>query len=120
MRIYLDNAATTQVDKKVLKAMHPSFTEKYGNASSVHELGKQASESLEESRKIIASSINAKTEEIIFTSGGTEGNNFVLKGLAFFHRHSNTEKNNIISTKIEHPSIIEPCKWLEKRGFEIT
>src|SRR6056297_2972935 len=110
-RIYLDNAATTPVDKKVVERMQPFFTKKYANASSKHEFGKEAEKSLEKSRKIIAKKIKSKTEEIIFTSGGTESNNLVLKGLFFkekekFEKNSNKEqgifKNHIITTKIEH------------------
>lgn len=116
-KIYLDNAATTKVDEKVLKAMLPYFTEKFGNASSQHLTGSDAKNALERSRKIIAHSINANSREIVFTSGGTEGNNFVLKGL-FFANYP--EKNHIITTRIEHDSILKVCKWLESRGAEIT
>ena len=118
LRVYLDSAATTKVDKQVVKVMMPYFSEKYGNASSIHDFGGEAEEALKSSRKIIADSINAKPEEIIFTSGGTEGNNFVLKGLAF--RMKEKGKDHIITTKIEHPSIVQPCKWLEKQGFKVT
>ncbi len=83
-QIYLDNAATTIVDEKVVKAMLPYFTEKYGNASSQHLIGQEAKRGLEENRHIIAKSIGAKDDEIIFTSSGTESNNLVLKGLFFF------------------------------------
>ena len=117
-RIYLDNAATTQIDEKVLKSMCPYFSEKYGNASSKHFMGQEAKMALEESREIIAKSINAKTDEIIFTSGGTEGNNLVLKGL-FFHPE-NKNKKHIITTKIEHDCILNTCKWLEGQGAKIT
>ena len=82
-QIYLDNAATTKVDEKVVKEMLPYFTEKYGNASSQHLKGSEAKQAMEKSRKIIAKEINAQTRDIIFTSGGTESNNFVLKGLFF-------------------------------------
>lgn len=115
--IYLDNAASTKVDEKVLKEMIPYFSEKYGNASSVHQIGQEAKNALEKSRKIIASSINAKTHEIIFTSGGTEGNNLVLKGL-FFSNFQN--KKHIITTKIEHDCVLETCKWLETQGAKIS
>jgi len=114
--IYLDNASTTKVDEKVLKSMIPYFSEKYGNASSQHIIGQEAKRALEESRKIIAKSIGAKLDEIIFTGSGTESNNFVLKGLFF----SNVDKNHIITTKIEHDCIMNTCKWLEKRGARIT
>lgn len=118
--IYLDNAATTKVDDEVMKTMIPYFTEKYGNASSVHFVGQEAKEGLEKSRKIIAKSIGAKTSEIIFTSGGTEANNFTLKGLFFWNKENNTGKNHIITTKIEHDCVLNSCKWLEKQGAEIT
>lgn len=114
--IYLDNAATTQVDEQVVKAMLPYFSEKYGNASSKHLIGQEAKRALEESRDIIAKSIGAKRDEIIFTSGGTESNNFVLKGLFF----ANKEKKHIIISKIEHDCILKTCKWLETLGAKIT
>ena len=116
-KIYLDNAATTKVDKRVLKAMLPYFSEKFGNSSSQHEFGQEAKEILEKARKTIANKINAKTDEIIFTSGGTESNNFALKGL-FFQNYP--KKKHIITTKIEHDSILQTCKWLEKQGAKIT
>jgi len=115
-QIYLDNAATTFISKEVLDEMLPYFNEKYGNASSLHSKGIEAKEALEKSRAIIAKSINAKTSEIIFTSGGTESNNFAIKGLVF----SFPNKKHIITTKIEHDSILKTCKWLEENGFRIT
>ncbi len=114
-QIYLDNASTTKVDTKVVEAMIPYFSEKYGNASSQHLIGQEAKRGLEESRHTIAKSIKAKDDEIIFTSGGTESNNLVLKGLFFAN-----EKKHIITTKIEHDSILNTCKWLEKQGAKIT
>lgn len=119
-KIYLDNSASTKVDEKVLKAMIPYFSEKYANASSKHEAGQQIREVVENSRKIISKTINAKPNEIIFTSGGTESNNFALKGLFFYNKQNNSGKNHIITTKIEHASILETCKWLEKQGAKIT
>lgn len=116
-KVYLDNAATTKVDEKVLKAMLPYFDEKYANASSVHSFGQEAKEALEKSRKIIAKEIGANSREIIFTSGGTESNNFALKGL-FFSNYPN--KDHIITTKIEHDCILNTCKWLEKKGAKVT
>ena len=118
--IYLDNAATTKVDEKVLKEMLPYFSEKFGNASSQHMKGQEAKNALERSRKIIAKSINARTGEIFFTSGGTEGNNFTIKGLFFVNKEANTGKNHIITTKIEHDCILNTCKWLEKQGAKVT
>ncbi len=117
MKIYLDNAATTKVDDKVLKAMLPYFKENYGNASSLHMEGTEAKTALEKSRKIIAKSLNANTKEIYFTSGGTESNNWALKGLFW---ENFPKKNHIITTKIEHDCVINTCKWLEKQGAEIT
>ncbi|NCN86883.1 cysteine desulfurase [archaeon] len=117
MKVYLDNAATTKVDDKVLKAMLPYFTEEYGNASSMHMKGSEAKNSLEKSRKIIANSINAKSSEIYFTSGGTESNNWALKGLFW---QNFPKKNHIITTKIEHDCILKTCEWLEKEGAKVT
>ena len=115
--IYLDNAATTQMDEKVVKAMLPYFAKEYGNASSKHALGAKARKAVESSRKTISARIGAKLSEVIFTSGGTEGNNLALKG-AFFARYP--KKNHIITTKIEHDSVLNPCKWLENQGAKVT
>ena len=116
-QIYLDNAATTKPDEKVVDVMLPYFKEKFGNPSSSHEVGQEAKNALAKSRKIIANSIGAKTHEIIFTSGGTEANNFALKGL-FFQNYP--EKDHIITTKIEHDCILKTCQWLEKQGAKVT
>ncbi|MDD5699908.1 MAG: cysteine desulfurase family protein [Candidatus Nanoarchaeia archaeon] len=116
-QIYFDNAASTKADERVLEAMEPYFTEKYGNASSVHEKGKEAKKALEDSRNVIARAINAGRDEIYFTSGGTEANNFALKGLFFSNF---PKKNHIITTKIEHDCILNTCKWLEKQGARVT
>jgi len=116
-KVYLDNGATTMLDPNVIKAMLPYFNVKYGNASSTHLFGEEAKEALERSRQIIAKSINAKPEEIIFTSGGTESNNFALKSIAFTNKDKG---NHIIVSKVEHKCIMNSCKWLEKQGFNIT
>jgi len=116
-QIYFDNAATTKVDEKVLKEMFPYFTEDFGNASSQHDVGLKAKEALERSRRVISKAIKANPGELIFTSGGTEGNNLALKGL-FFANYP--KKNHIITTKIEHDSILQACKWLETQGAKIT
>lgn len=116
MKIYLDNAATTKVDEKVLKVMQPWFSTKYGNASSLHSMGEEAKKAIEKSREIIADAIGAKPKEIIFTGSGTEANNLALKGLFF----QNNEKNHIITTKIEHDCVLNSCKWLEKQGVKVT
>ncbi len=118
--IYFDNAASTKVADEVVKEMLPYFGEKYGNASSQHFKGQEAKQALEKARRIIANSINAKPHEIIFTSGGTESNNLALKGLFFYNKENNTGKNHIITTKIEHDSILNVCKWLEKQGVKVT
>jgi cysteine desulfurase len=115
--IYLDNAATTKIDPKVLKAMLPYFDQKYGNASSTHTKGREAKNAMEDARRVIAKSIGAASEEIIFTSGGTESNNFALKSIAFTNRDKG---NHIIITKIEHDCVLNTCKWLATQGFEVT
>jgi len=116
-KLYLDNAATTPTDPRVLQAMLPCFTEIYGNPSSLHAFGQTAKHLVEEARKTVASFIEASPEEIIFTSGGTEGNNTVIEGIA----HARREKgNHIITSKTEHHSILEACHFLEKEGFEVT
>lgn len=115
--IYLDNAATTKVDEEVLKTMTPYFDNKYGNASSVHQKGQEAKAAMERARKTIAKSINARSSEIYFTSGGTESNNWALKGL-FFQNYP--EKNHLITTKIDHDCVLNTCKWLETQGAKVT
>jgi len=114
-KIYLDYASTTPVDKRVLKAMLPYFSEKFGNTMSLHSWGQEAKEALEESRDVVAHLIGAKAEEIIFTSSATESNNLTLKGIACA-----AKKGHIIISQIEHPCVLEAALWLEKRGFEIT
>lgn len=116
-RIYLDNAATTCIDKRVLETMLPYFSDIYGNASSLHTLGTEAKEILDRSRSQIASCIGAQPDEIIFTSGGTEANNFAVKGIAFANRHKG---NHIIVSAIEHDCVLNACIWLEGQGFYIT
>jgi cysteine desulfurase len=116
-RIYLDNAATTPTDPRVVQAMLPYFTEVYGNPSSLHAFGQGAKHAIEEARQIVAAFIGAKPEEIVFTSGGTESNNFTIKGVAL----ARCEKgNHIITSKIEHHAVLEPCHFLEKQGFKVT
>ena len=116
--IYLDNSATTPVDKGVLKAMAPYFSEKFGNASSQHTLGLEAKRALEQSRDIIARSINSRSDEIIFTSGGTESNNFALKGI--IESMIKKGKNHLITSQIEHDSVLNVCKCLEKKGCRVS
>lgn len=116
-KIYLDYAATTPVDPRVLEAMMPYFCDNFGNTMSLHSFGQKARMVLDESRKTVANFIGAKPEEIIFTSSATESNNFALKGIAF----ANEKKgNHIIISAIEHACIMESAKWLGGRGFKIT
>lgn len=117
MRVYLDNSATTAVDKEVLDAMTPYFCEVFGNASSLHGYGREAAEAVDASRSTIAKLLNAKPNEIYFTSGGTESDNWALKGAAFA---SKALGNHIITTAIEHPAIMSTCQELEKDGFKVT
>jgi cysteine desulfurase len=116
MKVYVDNGASTKVDEKVLKAMEPYFTEKYGNASSLHDFGRDALEGLEKARSVIAKKINAQSGEIIFTSGGTESDNMAVIGAAYVDK----EKNHIITSAIEHPAVLNTCQALEKKGFSVT
>jgi len=113
----MDHSATTPVAPEVLEAMLPYFSEKFGNASSLHSFGLEAKEALEASREKVAALLGAKSEEIIFTSGGTESDNLALKGIAYRNREWG---KHIITTSIEHPAILETCRRLEKEGFEVT
>jgi len=116
-KIYLDHAATTPVDTEVLEVMQPFFSEKFGNASSLHSFGQEARQAVENSRKTAAKFLNAKLVEIIFTSGGTESDNLAIKGIALANKDKG---NHIITSNIEHPAILKPCEWLEKNGFKVT
>lgn len=116
--IYLDNHATTPVDPKVVEAMLPYFSEYFGNPSSItHHYGWEAEAGVKKAREIIAESINASPEEIIFTSGATEANNLAIKGIAesYFNRG-----RHIITVATEHHAVLDPCEYLEKLGFEVT
>lgn len=117
---YFDNAATTKIKEEVLKEMFPYLTEEYGNASSIYKIGRNSKRAIEESRKRVASLFNCESSEIYFTSCGSESDNMALKGLAYIQKEKNTGKNHIITSKIEHPAILESCKVLEKQGFEVT
>jgi cysteine desulfurase len=116
-RVYLDYAATTPTDPRVVKTMIPYFTRNFGNTVSLHSYGQEAMEKLEDARRVMAQSLNAKSSEIIFTSSATESNNFALKGIAFANK--NRGKHIIISA-IEHACILNSAQWLEKQGFEIS
>ncbi|MEM4208486.1 MAG: cysteine desulfurase family protein [Candidatus Bilamarchaeaceae archaeon] len=115
--VYMDNAATTMIDPVVLEEMLPYLKERYGNPSSIHSLGLEAKEAIEQSRDKISVSIKSRADEIIFTSGGTEGNNLALKGVAFANRNKG---KHIITTKIEHKCILNSCAWLQSEGFRVT
>jgi cysteine desulfurase len=116
-RIYLDHAATTPTRSEVVKAMLPYFTDAFGNPSSIYSQGQEAKGAIEEARTKVAELIGARSEEIVFTSGGTEANNFALKGVAYANEH---KRNHIITTSIEHHAVLEVCKFLERREFRIT
>jgi cysteine desulfurase len=113
-RIYMDHSATTPLDPQVLQAMLPFFSEKFGNASSLHSFGLEAKEALEDSRERVAKLLGADPEEIVFTSGGTESDNLALKGIA---RRNRGLGRHIITTQMEHPAILETCRKLGKEGF---
>lgn len=115
--IYLDYNATTPIDKEVAEAMQPFIGEIFGNPSSTHEYGIAAKKAVITARKQVAELIGCQPEEIIFTSGGTESNNFAIKGAAFANRHKG---NHIITSSVEHPAVIEVCKYLSDNGFKIT
>ena len=115
--IYLDNAATTKTAPEVVDAMLPYFSEYYGNASTIYSLGAESKKAMDHARQTIADSLGAKPEEIYFTAGGSESDNWALKATAEAYA---TKGKHIITTKIEHHAILHTCEYLEKRGFEIT
>ena len=115
--IYLDNAATTKTAPEVVDAMLPYFSEYYGNASTIYRLGAESKKALDHARQTIADSLGAKPEEIYFTAGGSESDNWALKATAEAYA---SKGKHIITTKIEHHAILHTCEYLEKRGFEIT
>ncbi|MFH0831519.1 MAG: cysteine desulfurase NifS [archaeon] len=117
-RIYMDNAATTPVAKEVADAMLPFFSEHFGNASSIHKEGQDARRAIEDNRRKIAKFLNANEEEIIFTGSGSESNNTAIKGLAL--SQLGRQKKHIITSKIEHHAVLEPCEFLKKQGFKVT
>ncbi len=116
-RIYLDNASTTTLSPEVLNAMMPALTSVYGNSASIHSFGREASNLIDQSRDAIAKTINAKSNEIYFTSSGSEANSMAIIGIANANR---SRGNHIITSKIEHESVLNACKYLEKNGFQVT
>lgn len=114
MKVYLDNAATTPVDKRVLDAMLPYFSENYGNPSSLYSFSNEARNAVEKARANVAKLIGADASEIVFTSGGTEADNLAIKGIV------NGRKGHIITSVIEHPAVLSACKSLEKQVFDVT
>ena len=115
--IYVDHSATTYVKKEVLDEMLPYFSEKYGNASSPYQMGQISRNAVDYAREQVAKAIGSKFDEIYFTAGGSESDNMIIRGIAMANRQKG---NHIITTKIEHPAVLETCKSLEKEGFEVT
>lgn len=115
--IYLDHNATTAAHKEVVEAMQPFFNKIYGNASSIHQMGRDARAAIDRARDTVSDFLGTEAVDIIFTSGGTEGDNFAIKGVAFANKNYG---NHIITSQVEHLAVLEPCKFLEKEGFQVT
>lgn len=117
MHVYADHGATTPTDPRVLEAMRPYFAEKFGNPSSVHALGQDAREAVDFARERVAAAVGANASEIVFTSGATEADNFAVLGAAFANE---SRGRHLITSAVEHHAVIEPCRFLASRGFEVT
>lgn len=115
--VYFDNSATTRLDDNVLKEMLPYLKENYGNASSIYKLGRTSKKAIEEAREKVSKILNCKPSEIYFTAGGSESDNTAIKGIAKAYQDKG---NHVITSKIEHPAVLETCKELEKEGFEVS
>ena len=115
--VYMDHAATTPTDPEVVRAMTPYLTSNFGNPSSLYRIAREAREAVELARQKVAAAIGANPAEIYFTSGGTEADNWAIKGVAFANRNKG---NHIITSAIEHHAVLHPCQWLEKQGFSVT
>lgn len=116
-KIYFDHAATTPTDKSVVEAMLPYFTEQFGNPSSVYEIARTNKQAIDRAREQVASALKADTREIYFTAGGTESDNWAIKGIAESYKNKG---NHIITTEIEHHAVLHTCEYLERQGFEVT
>lgn len=116
-RIYLDNAATTAVSQPVMEAMLPYYMQVYGNPSSIHSTGRDAKKAVERARRQVAAALGCSAQEIYFTAGGSESDNWALKGAAFAHQEKG---KHIITTQIEHHAILHTCQWLETQGWQVT
>lgn len=117
MEVYADYAATTPVKPEVIEEMMTIYKSHFGNPSSIHSIGRDARRYLDESRRTVAKLLNAKPSEVIFTSGATESNNTAIKGLVYANEHLG---NHIITTKIEHHSVLHVFEQLEKEGYDVT
>ncbi len=117
MHVYADHGATTPTDPRVLEAMRPYFAEKFGNPSSVHAFGQDAREAVDLARERVAAAVSANASEIVFTSGATEADNFAVLGAAFANE---SRGRHLITSAVEHHAVIEPCRFLASRGFEVT
>ncbi len=117
MRVYFDHSATTPVAPEVLEEMLPFFSRRFGNASSIHAFGREAKVALEEARERVAGLIGADPSEIVFTSGGTEADNWAIKHIAFV---AEPEKRHVVTSQVEHHAVLHSCQFLEKVGFEVT
>lgn len=115
--VYMDNAATTKIKPEVLEVMVSCLENEYGNPSSIYKIGRSSKKVLEESRETIAKAIGATSRELFFTSGGSESDNWAIKGIADAQKNKG---NHIITTKMEHHAVLHPCEYLEKNGFEVT
>ena len=117
MKVYIDHAATTPCDKRVVEAMIPYFTNEFGNADSQHFYGRATAKAVADARETVADIIGCKSNEIYFTGSGTEADNWALKGVALHNRHKG---NHIIISAIEHHAILNSAEWLERNGFRVT
>ncbi|MCX6661838.1 MAG: cysteine desulfurase NifS [Euryarchaeota archaeon] len=119
-RIFLDHASTTKVDEEIIQAMLPYFSKFFGNPSSIHAFGREAREAIDTARAHVGDIIGARDDEIIFTAGGTESDNLAIKGIAYLNKEKRTTKGpHIITSTIEHPGVLEVCRYLETQGFQV-